>query len=315
MRPYPPAEEPLPADEPVGVANRPFARAGRNVVGSLGEAADMIAFKHSIFALPFAVMSLVTATGDGWPPVRVWFWVIVAMITARTAAMSFNRLADQRLDAENPRTANRSLPSGRLSRRFACWVTIISGCVFIAAAAQLNRLCFVLAPPTLAVLLGYSCAKRLTAAAHLWLGLALGIAPVGAWLAVTGEVAVPPVVLAAAVTLWVAGFDTIYSLQDESFDRSHDLRSLPARFGAQRALAIAGLLHLFALVGFAAFAMAAGGGWIRMAAVAAAALLMFWQHRLVRADGLGAVDAAFFTANGILSVAMCSLFIIAKVVG
>lgn len=164
----------------------------------------MIAFKHSVFALPFALMSLVTAAGDGWPAARVWLWVIIAMISARTAAMSFNRLADHQLDAVNPRTNDRSLPAGRLSRRFAWWVTIIATLVFIVAAARLNRFCLVLAPPTLAVLLGYSYAKRITAAAHLWLGLALGIAPIGAWIAVTGAVAGPPIVLGAAVMLWVA---------------------------------------------------------------------------------------------------------------
>ncbi len=283
--------------------------------GPLGETADMIAFKHSIFALPFALMSLITAAGNRWPSSSTWVWVIVAMVAARTSAMGFNRLADHGIDSENPRTADRSLPDGRLSRRFAWFVTVISAVLFVIAAAMLNSVCFVLAIPTLAVLLGYSYAKRFTSAAHLWLGFALGIAPIGAWIAVTGTIAVPAVVLGAAVMFWVAGFDTIYSLQDESFDRSHGLRSLPARFGPHRALVIARGLHVLALIGFAAFAIAAGGGWIRMAAVAAAAVLMLWQHRLVRADDLRAVDAAFFTANGVLSVAMCFLFIVAKLIG
>ena len=289
--------------------------ANSDLLGNLGEAADMIAFKHSVFALPFALMSLVTAAGDGWPMVRIWFWVIVAMVAARTAAMSFNRLVDHHLDAQNPRTANRSLPAGRLSRRFAWFVTIIAAIVFVGAAAMLNRFCLMLALPTLAVLLGYSYAKRWTSAAHLWLGFALGIAPIGAWIAVTGTIAIQPVVLGAAVMLWVAGFDMIYSLQDESFDRSHELRSLPARFGSRRSLWIARLFHLGALAGFTAFAIAAGGGWIRLTAVAAAAVLMLWQHRLIDADDLSAVDATFFTANGLLSVVMCVLFTLAKLVG
>ncbi len=315
MHRNPLGQDPKPLDPRIDEEESPRPSVNQRLLGNLDEAAEMIAFKHSVFALPFALMSLVTAPGDGWPTAPVWLWVIIAMISARTAAMSFNRLADHQLDAVNPRTNDRSLPAGRLSRRFAWWVTIIATLVFIVAAARLNRLCLVLAPPTLAVLLGYSYAKRITAAAHLWLGLALGIAPIGAWIAVTGAVAGPPIVLGAAVMLWVAGFDTIYSLQDESFDRSYALRSLPAHLGARRALIIARLFHLLALIGFAAFAFAAGGGWIRGAAVAAAALLMLWQHRLVKADDLSAVDAAFFTANGVLSVAMCSLFIIAKLVG
>lgn len=315
MRVNPPDQDWKPFDQSADEPRDSRLSVNHRFLGDLDEAAEMIVFKHSVFALPFALMSLITAAGVGWPTPRVWLLVIIAMITARTAAMSFNRLADHWLDAENPRTADRSLPSGRLSRRFAWSVTVIAAVGFVVAAAELNRLCLVLAPPTLVVLLGYSYAKRITAAAHLWLGLALGIAPIGAWIAVTGALAVPPIVLGAAVTLWVAGFDTIYSLQDESFDRSHGLRSLPARFGAHRALTIARLFHVLALVGFAAFAVAAGGGWIRMAAVVAAALLMLWQHRLVRADDLSAVDAAFFTVNGMLSVAMCSLFIIAKLIG
>jgi 4-hydroxybenzoate polyprenyltransferase len=315
MRPNPLGQDPKPHDARVDDKGNPGPPVHRGLLRDLDEAGEMIAFRHSVFALPFALMSLITAAGDGWPAPRVWLWVVIAMIGARTAAMSFNRLADHRIDAVNPRTHDRSLPAGRLSRRFAWWVTIISAVVFIVAAAQLNRLCLVLAPPTLAVLLGYSYAKRITAAAHLWLGFGLGIAPIGAWIAVTGAAAGPPVVLGAAVMLWVAGFDTIYSLQDEAFDRSHGLRSFPARLGARRSLLVARALHLLALTGFAAFAVAAGGGWLRMAAVGAAALLMFWQHRLVNADDLSAVDAAFFTANGILSVAMCSFFIIAKLIG
>lgn len=289
--------------------------ADRAPLGEFGETADMIAFKHSVFALPFALMSLITATGAGWPATRTWIWVIVAMIAARTSAMGFNRLADHAIDSKNPRTADRALPAGRLSRRYAWVVTVVAAVVFVLAAAMLNPICLVLAIPTLAVLLGYSYAKRFTSAAHLWLGFSLGIAPIGAWIAVTGTINSPAVVLGAAVMFWVAGFDAIYSLQDESFDRSHGLQSLPARLGPRGALIIARLLHVFALIGFAAFAVATGGGWIRMAAVAAAALLMLWQHRLVRADDLSAVDAAFFTANGMLSVLMCSLFIVAKLIG
>lgn len=275
----------------------------------------MIAFKHTVFALPFALVSLITAAGEGWPSLPTLVWVVVAMVAARTAAMSFNRLADHHIDAANPRTANRSLPAGRLSRRFTWALTAASAVVFVAAAAALNRTCLALAPPTLAILLGYSYAKRFTATAHVWLGLALGIAPIGAWIAVTGALAGPAVVLGAAVLFWVAGFDTIYSLQDEAFDREHGLRSLPSSFGARNALAAARVFHVFAVAGFAVFAAAAGGGWLRYTAVAAASGLMIWQHRLVRSDDLSRVDAAFFTANGVLSVVMFALFLAAKLVG
>ncbi|MFV2073280.1 MAG: UbiA-like polyprenyltransferase [Thermoanaerobaculales bacterium] len=272
----------------------------------------MIAFKHTIFALPFAVISLITAATPGWPEPRVWLWVAVAMVTARTAAMTFNRLADHALDAENPRTATRALPAGRLSRSFGWTITGLSAVIFLLAAAELNRLCLYLAPPTLVVLLGYSYAKRFTAGAHLWLGIALGIAPVGAWIAVTGHLSWPPLVLAAAVSFWVAGFDVIYSLQDESFDRAHALLSLPVRFGGRRSLRVARLFHLLAFIGFGVFAAAAGGGPLRLGAVAGAGLLLAWQHRLIRAHNLQRVDVAFFTTNGALAILMCLFFLIAK---
>ena len=289
-------------------------RASR-VTGDVVETGEMIAFKHTIFALPFAVISLITAASPGWPPAQTWLWVGLAMVSARTAAMAFNRLADHNIDSMNPRTAGRALPAGRLSRRFAWIVTAVSAALFIAAAANLNPLCLALAPPTLAVLLGYSYAKRMTAASHLWLGLAIGIAPIGAWIAVTARLAWPPVILASAVSLWVAGFDIIYSLQDESFDRAHSLHSLPAQLGGHRALLLAGGFHVLAFVGFLLFASAAGGGWIRYSAVIAAGVILAWQHRAVMADGLDAVGAAFFTANGTLAVCMSILFVIAKLTG
>lgn len=282
------------------------------ILSGIRETSEMVAFKHTIFALPFAVISLITAAEPGWPTVHTWLWVATAMVSARTAAMAFNRLADHKFDIENPRTAGRALPAGRLSRNFAWAVTGLSAALFLYAAASLNSLCLVLAPPALVVLLSYSYAKRFTATSHLWLGLALGIAPVGAWIAVTGRVEWPAVELAGAVALWVAGFDVIYSLQDEDFDRTHALHSLPARIGGRRALALARVFHLLAFTGFLAFALAAGGGPIRLLAVAAAGLLLAWQHRLIRVDDLHMVDAAFFTANGTLAMAMCALFVVAK---
>jgi 4-hydroxybenzoate polyprenyltransferase len=283
------------------------------VTDDLRETGEMVAFKHSIFALPFAIISLLTAAAPSWPSLRSWLWVGVAMVSARTAAMAFNRLVDHRVDAENPRTADRSLPAGRLSRRSAWVVTGTSAVLFVVAAAALNRLCLILAVPTLAILLGYSFAKRFTAASHLWLGLGLGIAPVGAWIAVTGRVDWAPVMLAGAVCLWVAGFDIIYSLQDEAFDRAHGLFSLPARLGGRRALMMARGAHALAFAGFLAFAAAAGGGPFRLAAVAIAGALLAWQHRLISADDLTAVNAAFFSANGTLALMMGVLFFVARI--
>lgn len=280
-----------------------------------GETARLVMLQHTVFALPFAVLSMVTATPDGWPAPRIWGWVAVAMVGARTAAMAFNRLVDERIDAANPRTADRPLPAGTLSRAWAWGVVAVASAAFVVAAGMLNPTCLLLAPPTLTVLLGYSYAKRFTWLSHLWLGSALGFAPVGAWLAVTGSVSWTPVVLGAAVACWVAGFDVVYSLQDEAFDRAHGLWSVPSRFGVGPALVIARGLHVLALLGFGLFAALAGGGAIRFAAVALAAALLVWQHRLVRRGRLDRVDAAFFTANGTLSLLMGVAFLFAKMRG
>ncbi len=285
------------------------------VLKDLRETGEMIKFQHTIFALPFALIALVSAPAEGWPPLRVWLLVLLAMVAARTAAMAFNRLVDHRLDALNPRTADRSLPGGRLSRRFVWLVTLVASTLFVLAAGLLNSLCLLLALPTLGVLLGYSLTKRFTAAAHLWLGAALGIAPIGAWIAVSGRLDLAPVVLGVSVMLWVAGFDIIYSLQDEAFDRSTGLHSIPATLGALRALNLARILHILSLAGFAAFAVLSGGGTLRWSAVVAAAAMLGWQHTLVTPDDLSRVNAAFFTANGILAVAMGVLFIGARALG
>lgn len=276
------------------------------------ETADMIKIQHTIFALPFAVISLITAAGTQWPDPLTWLWVLLAMLGARTAAMSFNRLVDQHIDAENPRTRDRSLPAGRLSRSFVWVVTVTSMLAFVAAAGQLNRLCLVLSGPTLIVLLGYSYAKRFTALSHYWLGFGLGIAPIGAWIAETGALSWQPIVLGLAVLFWVAGFDVIYSLQDVEFDRKTKLRSLPETFGPKAALVLARISHGLAFAGFAVFAAVAGGGWLRYTAVVVAGLLLSWQHRLISPADLSRVNAAFFTANGVLAVLMCALFAFAK---
>lgn len=264
---------------------------------------SLVVFAHTVFALPFALLSAVLAAG-GVPELRTLGWILAAMVGARSAAMSFNRIVDRHIDSRNPRTARREIPAGVVSPLAAGLFCAASAALLVVAAAQLNRLCLSLSPVALAIVLGYSFAKRVTAAAHLLLGLALAIAPVGAWVAVTGAFALPPVLLGFAVLFWVAGFDVIYSLQDEEFDRTEGLRSIPARFGAARALRIARLFHGATLVLLYAVFLAVDGGWLFGAAVVVAGAFLVRQHRLVSPADLSRVNAAFFTANGWLSVAV-----------
>ena len=261
----------------------------------------MIKFSHSVFALPFALASAAVAAGGRvpWPELP---WIVVAMIGARSAAMGFNRLADQAIDARNPRTAARELPRGALSRHEVWLFVSLSALALVGAAAMLNPLCLMLSPVALLVVMGYSYTKRFTSLSHLVLGLALAIAPVGAWLAVRGRFEAAPVLLALAVLAWVAGFDTIYSCQDVEFDRREGLRSLPALLGIRRALTVARLLHVVAAVLLAALYAVAPLHPIYLAGVAGVAALLAYEHSLVSADDLSRVDAAFFTVNGWISV-------------
>lgn len=263
----------------------------------------LVRFSHSVFALPFALAgaALAAAAAGGLTPVRL-VWIVVAMLGARNAAMGFNRLVDERYDAANPRTAQRELPAGRLSRG-AVWVaTLLLSGVFVFAAFRLGPLCGWLSPLALAIVFGYSYSKRFTWASHLWLGLALAVAPVGGWLAVAGSFALEPWLLALAVLCWVAGFDVIYACQDVAFDRSAGLRSIPARFGVRRALVASRLLHALALFALAAVGLVAGlhpvywAGWIAIGG------LLAWEHRLVPADDLSRGSAVFFSMNGVIAV-------------
>jgi 4-hydroxybenzoate polyprenyltransferase len=276
---------------------------------TVGEAFELIKFAHTAFALPFALISMLAAT-RGVPSWRVIALVLVAMVGARTAAMAFNRLTDHTIDAINPRTAGRALPAGRLSRGFAWGMTGVGAAALVVASWQLNTLCLALSPLALAWVLAYSYSKRFTMLSHIWLGASLGIAPVGAWLAVRGAFALPPLVLAAAVTAWVAGFDVLYSLQDETFDRAHRIHSFPARFGAAGAIALARVLHAGAAVCFAGFALLVSAGWGLWAGVAAAVALLVWQHSLVAPGRLERLNTAFFTANGALSIGMFALYLL-----
>ena len=261
----------------------------------------MIKFSHSVFALPFALASAAVAA-NGRVPWRELPWIVVAMIGARSAAMGFNRLADQAIDARNPRTAGRELPRGVLSRGEVWMFVGVSALALIGAAAMLNPLCLLLSPVALLVVMGYSYTKRFTSLSHLVLGLALSIAPVGAWLAVRGRFDVAPVFLALAVLCWVAGFDTIYSCQDVDFDRREGLRSLPALLGIARALTVSRVLHVAAVILLAALYTCAPLHPVYLVGVGAVATLLVYEHSLVSADDLSRVDAAFFTVNGWISV-------------
>jgi 4-hydroxybenzoate polyprenyltransferase len=264
---------------------------------------SLVTFAHTIFALPFALLAAVLAA-RGIPPLPTLFWILVAMVGARSAAMAFNRIADRGIDAENPRTRSRDIPAGRVSVLEASLFCALAAAVFVFAAWRLNPLCLALSPAALLVVLGYSYTKRVTALAHVVLGLGLAIAPVGAWLAVTGAFSSTPVVLGLSVLFWVAGFDVIYSLQDEAFDRAHGLFSLPARLGARRALDVSTLFHALSLALLYATFVLAGGGLLFGLGVVLAGGFLVRQHVLVKPGDLSRVDGAFFTANGWLSVAV-----------
>lgn len=267
---------------------------------------EMIKFQHTVFALPFAFLGAMTAA-RGVPPLRTIVWIIVAMIGARSAAMAFNRLVDAEIDAKNPRTKMRAIPAGLLSRNFVLLFTIFSIALFLLAAWQLNQLALILAPLALIVILGYSYTKRFTSMAHLVLGLALAIAPVGAAIAVEGAWNWRILPLAAAVLVWTAGFDILYSLQDVDFDRGAGLHSIPSRVGVARALWISRLLHLITIGALLTFGYVNRFGFFYFLGVGFATVLLLWQHSLVKANDLSRIDAAFFTANGMLSVIVFAL--------
>jgi 4-hydroxybenzoate polyprenyltransferase len=261
----------------------------------------MIAFEHTVFALPFAFAGAFLAR-RGLPTARETLWILLAMVGARSAAMTFNRIADVGYDARNPRTAARPLVTGTLSPRFA-WTFLAASCaLFLLAAAMLNRLAFALSFPVLALLLGYSYAKRVTWAAHLLLGACLGCAPIGAWVALRGDLAAAPLVLGLGVLCWTAGFDILYATQDVEFDREARLHSIPARWGIGAALRVARALHAAMILALLALGSVAGLGWIYRTGVAGTAALLLYEHSLVRPGDLSKLNRAFFTVNGVVSI-------------
>ncbi len=272
--------------------------------GRLAAYANFVKVAHTIFALPFTVVGIVTASRHYPVHARSVGLAVLAFGAARFAGMGFNRIVDVRYDALNPRTAGRELPAGRMSLLEAWVLVALMGGLFIVASAMLNPLCFALSPVALAWVAGYSFTKRFTHLSHLWLGWGLAIAPVGGYLAIAGEWSTPwwlLVTMAAAVACWVGGFDIIYALQDEEFDRSSGLRSIPVLLGTSNAILVARLLHLIAIVLFVAFWLGSGFGWVFGLSVAVAGAILAWEHRLVRPGDYSKLDSAFFTMNGVIS--------------
>ena len=273
---------------------------------------EMIKFEHTLFALPFAFLGAVLAA-KGLPEWRQLIWITVAMFGARSAAMTFNRIIDRQFDAANPRTANRELPSGKLSVSFAWAFFVFSVVIFEIAAYALNWLTFALSPIALLSVLGYSYAKRFTSLAHLILGWALAISPTAAWIAVRGTLdSEIPLLLSLLVMMWTAGFDVLYACQDFEYDRKAGLRSIPARFGIKNSLWIARLFHFQAfivlVVLYLVTRMEYGLGWLAMVGVAAVGALLVYQHTLVKPHDLSRMNAAFFTTNAFVSVILFVTF-------
>jgi len=264
-------------------------------------ALEMIKWEHSVFALPFALTAVLLAS-HGAPGWRTLGWILVAMITARSCAMAFNRWADADLDAANPRTRTRAIPAGLLSRQFVLGFTILMGIGFVIASAELNRLTLVLAPGVLVVLLGYSYMKRVTKWSHLVLGLALGLAPSAAWIAVRGSLDLRIVVLTFAVMLWVGGFDVLYACQDCEHDRTAGLHSIPQSLGIPAAFWVARLMHLAMLCLLVWFGYLFNFGIAGWLGVAAAGLLLAYEHAIVSPRDLRRLNAAFFTMNGVIAM-------------
>ena len=300
----------LPGDTP---ARRGF---GATVADLLG----MIKFSHTLFALPFALLGAALAAHgpDGWRGrPRDWVGIVVCMAAARTAAMAFNRLADRRIDALNPRTASRHLPSGTLSTGSVTAFTIVSSLIFVVATALFlpNRWPLILSAPVLLWLLGYSFAKRFTSLTHFWLGAALALAPMAAWISLRGDLAWPPALLGLAVLLWVAGFDVIYACQDAGFDRDQGLHSIPGRLGVRGALRLAAGCHALMVVALVGLGWAYPMGWIYFAGVVVVALLLAYEHALVRPDDLTRVNVAFFQVNVAISMGLLAVGVVDLVVG
>jgi 4-hydroxybenzoate polyprenyltransferase len=279
----------------------------QNLKSKITNYGSLIRFSHTVFALPFALASVALAWPSHPVTLRVFFWILIAMVGARSAAMAFNRLADRKFDALNPRTQEWELPRGTVKVPEAVILTVVSSLVFVYAAYQLNFVCFLLSPLALAIVFFYSLTKRFTWASHLFLGLALALAPMGAWLAVSGAPGdlrelTTPFFLGLAVLFWLAGFDVIYSLQDHEFDREHGLYSIPVRFGVAAALRFSSLCHFFTVFFLSAVGLSAQMGVIYWLGLAMVSTILLWEHRLVTPTDLSRVNRAFFDFNAYVSI-------------
>jgi 4-hydroxybenzoate polyprenyltransferase len=286
---------------PTEFAAPPGPGVARGFLARVRTALEMIKIEHSIFALPFALTGAMLAV-RGWPSGRQLLWLIVAMVGARSAAMTFNRIADLKIDALNPRTKTRALPAGQLSLGFAIGFTIVSCALLALAAFELNPLAFKLSPVAMAILLGYSFTKRFTLLSHLILGLCLGMSPAAAWIALRGDLSASVLLLGGAVMFWVAGFDIIYACQDVEFDHSLGLHSIPRRYGIGAALWVSALLHVGALALLVEVARMENLGWTALGGLVMVAALLAYEHALVKPNDLSKVNAAFFTVNGFISI-------------
>jgi 4-hydroxybenzoate polyprenyltransferase len=278
------------------------------MAGRIRTVLEMIKFEHSVFALPFALTGALLAARAthqpprGWPTLRQFLWIIVAMVAARSAAMTMNRIADLRFDKENPRTKQRALATGALSLSFAWAFTFGAVALFFVAAWQLNSLALKLAPLAIAILFFYSFTKRFTNWSHIFLGFALGISPGAAWIAITGSLDVRILILCAAVTFWVGGFDVLYACQDIDYDKHAGLYSVPKRFGIANALFIARIMHISVVVLLSWLAYSFGLPWPAWAGIVVVAALLSYEHSLVKPGDLSKLDAAFFAVNGYISL-------------
>lgn len=274
----------------------------------------MIKFSHSIFAMPFALASAALAARETTTTPLQWGLIVACMVTARSAAMGFNRIVDRQLDAANPRTATREIPSGAVSLSSAVTFTALSALAFVGLSAWLHPRCGWLSPIALLVVCGYSYGKRFTSLVHLWLGVALGLAPIAAWIAITGNVAAAPLVLAGAVATWVSGFDILYSLQDEEYDRGAGLNSIPARLGQGGAMRVSRALHVLTITALAALPAVVSLAWPYWVGVAIIAGVLGWEHSLVKPGDLSRIDRAFFDLNGYVSLVFLAAVLAATLI-
>lgn len=273
-----------------------------SILGSIVTFGRMVKFSHTVFALPFAMAATAMAAHGHGITVAQILAILVAMAGARTAAMGFNRIVDRHIDAKNPRTAGREIPTGKVSVLSAAVLTTVSAAAFVAAAASLGRLCLLLSPAVLALVLGYSFTKRFTWLCHLFLGFAIGVAPTGAWIAVRGELGAPALWLTAAVATWIGGFDILYALSDRDFDRKAGVHSIPARFGVPMALLVSALMHVGTLVALAAAGLAAKLGAIYFAGLALVAAIFIYEHAILKPADLSRLNVAFFNLNGYVAI-------------